>query len=383
MWACRISKDFIADSGYSEADLLAQTVSSIAGDTVIIDSWHRALRVMQAHVLLSLYYMEAGRFLEGKSNCAAATSLAFSTGLDQPELGYPSYTGSFPLEFLRLSLPEVAYDSRSTESLDAFRAVVILNNYWVAVAGVPSSIPSGAMINTTWTMSDSLSHHRSSMYTFPSQYPQVANLHSAEGFTNYDDSGASTLTTLLADASILLERTIVFTALCQNIDPRPGTDSPHPGEFWALDHRLETFRESLLPVCGAGSVHAAQLRLIIHTFVHAAILQLHSPHNAASLVSHAKCLSAASGVAACLGRARLAGWAHVDPVLGPLLAVFVESLIVQLPLSMGTPDILSTILSALQTLAPRSALIETCYIATQQRYAVAQMNMELEVLPQQ
>ncbi|KAJ7214857.1 hypothetical protein GGX14DRAFT_609539 [Mycena pura] len=366
LWACRVLKDSVADSGYSEENLLAQTISAVAGDTMLIDSWDRALRVMQAQVLLSFYYMETGRFLEGKSYCAAATSLAFSTGLHQ--LGYPSYARPFPPEFLRLSLPEVAENARSVASINAFRAVVILNNYWVAVSGVPSS-------NPAWMMVHSLSHHNSSMYNFPSQYHQI-DLHSTAGSTNDDDSGTSALA-LFADASSLLARTIVFTALYQGIDP-------HPAEFWALDHRLESFCESLLPVGGAGSAPTVQLHLTTHIFVYAAILQLHSPHSATSLVSHLKCLSSTSGAARCLADAPLGVWEHADPVLGPLLSAFAEFLIAQLPLSIGSPVVLSAILSALHTLAPRSALIEKCHSLTQQRYAVAQMSMELgvPVLPQ-
>ncbi|KAJ7214852.1 hypothetical protein GGX14DRAFT_609532 [Mycena pura] len=369
LWTSSISQNFIADSGYSHEDLLSQTLSAIAGDAMSIDSRHRALQIMQAEVLLSLYYMETGRFLEGP----------------------------LPLEFLRLSssLPVGADNTRSAQSINAVWSIVILNNYWVAVSGVPSSVPSGTTINTAWPAVVSSAHdanHSSSMLNFLSQD------HCVDGSTNDDDSDTSTLA-LLADASSLLARTIVFTALYQGIDP-------HSVEFWALDHRLESFRERLLlqVVGGAGSAPTVQLHLISHIFVYAAILQLHSAHSAASLVSHAKCLSATNGAATCLTDARLGDWEHADPILGPLLSAFAEFLIAQLSLSIqvGPPVVLGTILSALNTLAPRSALIgtphflvvrpgldpysldrpEKCYVATQHRYAVAQMSMKFGVYAQ-
>ncbi|KAJ7214859.1 hypothetical protein GGX14DRAFT_359806, partial [Mycena pura] len=306
LWACSISQNFIA---YSEEDLLAQTVSAIASDAMSIDSWHRALPVMQAEILLSLYYMETGRFLEGSYHCAAATSLAFSTGLHQ--LGYPSYIGPLPLEFLRPSLPAVADNARSAESVNAFWSIVILNNYWVAVSGVPSSVPSGTPINTTWPAVASSAHdahHSSSMFNFPSH---VDNLQSTTGSTNNYVSGTFPLT-LLADASNLLKHAIAFIALYQGTRPSPGAGFPHPAEFCTLDHRLETFRDSLSPITGGGG----PTDLITHIFVHAAILQLHFPHTITCIVSLAKCLSAASGVAACLTDTRLGDWEHADPVLG-------------------------------------------------------------------
>ncbi|KAJ7214860.1 hypothetical protein GGX14DRAFT_338983, partial [Mycena pura] len=311
LWACRISQKFIADGGYSEEGLLGQTVAAIAGDAMSIDSWHRALQIMQADVLLSLYYMETGRLLEGSHYCAAATSLAFSTGLHQ--LGYPSYTGPLPQEFLRVSLAAVADNARQRR-LNAFWSVVILNNYWVAVSGVPSSIHSGTTINSAWPLVSSVHHSTgSSMFNFLSQYHHVTNLHSTAGSTSNYASGNSPLA-LLADASNLLQHAIAFNALYQGThgDLHPGTDLHHPAEFWALDHRVETFRNSLSSITGG----CGPTGLITHIFVHAAILQLHYPHTIASIVSHAKCLSAGSGVAACLTDTRLGDWEHADPVLG-------------------------------------------------------------------
>ncbi|KAJ7214893.1 hypothetical protein GGX14DRAFT_609672 [Mycena pura] len=355
LWASRISQNLFVESHYSPADLVARTVSAIAGDTMLIDSCRRTLQVIQAEVLLSLYYMEAGHFLQGSYHCAAATSLAFSIGLHQ--LGYPSYPGPFPPEILRHFHPMDTVNARSTELLNAFLSVVILNNYWVVSCGVPSSIPSGTTISTPW----------------PTSY-QVTQLHSIAASTRNDVAGNSPLA-LLANASTLFECTIAFTALYRGYH--------HPAEFGALDHHLEAFRGSLPPIHGVVDAPSTQLCLVTHIFVNAALLQLHVLHNVASSTAHAKCLSASRRVAAILADTRLGDWEHADPVFGPLLAAFAEFLIAQLPL--GTPSVrayLRAILSALQTLAPRSTLIEKCHTATQQRYAAAQVGPG-RVFPQQ
>lgn len=144
LWA---SRDFMAD-GFSEEDLLARTITDIASDTMLIDSWQRTLQAIQAQVLLSLYHMDTGRFLEGRYHCAAVTSLAYSTNLHQ--LGHPSLTGPFPPDFLQHSLPVDADNAQSANLMGAFRSIVILNNYWVAATGAPSNVPSGTMIGAPW-----------------------------------------------------------------------------------------------------------------------------------------------------------------------------------------------------------------------------------------
>ncbi|KAJ7214894.1 hypothetical protein GGX14DRAFT_609674 [Mycena pura] len=348
LWASRISQNLIVDSRYSQEYLVARTVSAIAGDTMLIDSCHRTLQVIQAEVLLSLYYMEVGQFLQGSYHCAAATSLAFSIGLHQH--GYPSYPGPFPPEILRHFHPMDTVNVRSTKLLSAFWSVVILNNYWVAACGVPSRIPSGTTIGTPW--------------------PTVTQLHSVAASTRNDVAGNSLLA-LLANASILFECVITFTVIYQGLH--------YPAEFEALDYHLEAFSESLPPIHGVVDVPSTQLCLVTHIFVNAALLQLHVLHNVASSAAHAKCLSASSRVAAILTDTPLGDWvgARRSNIRGPFCCQF---LIAQLPL--GPPSVLTylnAILSALQTLAPRSTLIEICYIATQRRYAAAQVSLGLEV----
>ncbi|KAJ7229776.1 hypothetical protein GGX14DRAFT_691965 [Mycena pura] len=345
LWGDRLSQNHTADR-HSEEDLLARTVSGIARDiTMLIDSSHRTLQVIQAEVLLSLYYMEDGRFLEGSCHRATATSLAFSTGLHR--LGHASYTTPFPPEFLRLVLPV----DTAARSAKAFWAVVILNNYWVAASGIPSSIPFGVTISIPWPTTTQANH-----------------FHSIAASTQ-DDVAVNCPLALLANASILLERAVTFTSLYQGLS--------HPAEFGTLDYRLESFRGSLFPICGSGGAESiTQTVFVTHVFVHAASLQLHAPHIATSHVSHAKCLSAAGSVAELLGNVCLADWEYADPVVGPLLASFAEFLIAQLPLGPPfVPTHLEAILSALRKLASRGAFIAKCYSATQQRYAAARVNL--------
>ncbi|KAF8212683.1 hypothetical protein K438DRAFT_2167526 [Mycena galopus ATCC 62051] len=82
LWAIRLSANPIADSAYSEVEVLAQTVHHVASDIATVEaSPHRALHLIQAEILLSLYYLDCGRFLEGNYHRAAATSLAFTAVL--------------------------------------------------------------------------------------------------------------------------------------------------------------------------------------------------------------------------------------------------------------------------------------------------------------
>lgn len=149
LWAIRVSPGPIADSIYSEEELLGRVIHHLGRDVATIEgSQQRLLHLIQAEVLLSLYYLDSGRFLEGNYHCAGATSLAFSVGLHQ--LGTPSQRPYPPLVISGVTTPASADNIRAREEIDAFWSVVILNNYFVAVSGIPSNIPCDARISTPW-----------------------------------------------------------------------------------------------------------------------------------------------------------------------------------------------------------------------------------------
>ncbi|KAF7350574.1 Transcriptional activator protein acu-15 [Mycena sanguinolenta] len=326
LWANRVSANSIADSTYSDKELLAQTIHHVARDIAVVEPLlQHMLHLIQTEVLLALYYLDCGRLLEGNYHRAGAASLAFSMGLHQ--LG-PLSQGSYPFGIgilAQMGTPAQISDVARTEMIDAFWSVVILNNYFVAASDIPSSIPCDASIRTPW----------------PTHFLNIAT---PVPFTPGNDLAGHSPLTLLAKASIQLERTIAFTTRI--------ADLPPPPEFWAMETRLETFRDHLPPF--DANCPTDQVTLVTHSFVNVAIIRLYSSHTG---VHADACLIAAYCIAARLADARIAEWKMADPILGPLLATVADVFIANLDLDAQAATAIQTTLSVMKVLACRSPLI--------------------------
>ncbi|KAF7350560.1 Transcriptional activator protein acu-15 [Mycena sanguinolenta] len=333
LWANHISANSIADSRYSDEQLLARAVHHVARGVAVVDpSPQRILHMIQAEVLLALYYLDGGRLLEGNYHRAGAASLAFSMGLHQ--IGSSSQ-GSYSL-----NTAQMGGDGLSrTEMIDAFWSVVILNNCFVVASDVPSSIPCDALISTPW--------------------PTHSLNDGAPGpFIPGNDVAGHSALTLLANASVQLERTIVFTARNPSL--------PVPPEFWVISTRLETFRGHLQPVDADHSTD--QVTLVTHAFVNVAIIRLYSPHATLWAAARAKCLDAARWVFIRLASARITEWEVADPILGPLLATVADVLIANRNHDGQATAAIQTTLSAMRVLARLSPLVQQYLAGIQQRY---------------
>ncbi|KAJ7044265.1 hypothetical protein C8F04DRAFT_1228648 [Mycena alexandri] len=350
LWANHISPTSVALSMYSEEDLLARAVRSHATDVATIGDAPRLLHLIQAEVLLSFYYLDCGCSMEGNYHRAAATSLALTARLHQ--LGTPSQSRYSTLDFFNVNLAAPGDAIRARELVNAFWSVVVLNNYWVAASGTPSNIPSDAPINTPWPTDHSVA-------------PLVPNMSFSVPVDSRDnDVQGHSAFTLLAKASILLERTVAFTI--QYPEAHLASQAlPLPLEFWTIEHRLDSFRGHLL----LDTSETSQMSLITHVFANTAILRLGGPNCAICAVARSKCLTAANCVSTRLNEARLDEWNQADPILGPLLGIVADALMGILPhVPQAAPD-LQTTLAALHTLSRWSPLIRQCLAATQQQYA--------------
>ncbi|KAJ7686262.1 hypothetical protein B0H17DRAFT_908369, partial [Mycena rosella] len=111
---------------------------------------HRILQTLQAQVLLSYYYLRSARPVEGRYHSATAVFLALDAGLHMlsspniPRAAYP------PFPVVQMLLTPATGDKEVAQRINAFWAAWILNNYWVAVGGTPSAIPTGLPIDTPW-----------------------------------------------------------------------------------------------------------------------------------------------------------------------------------------------------------------------------------------
>ncbi|KAJ7814493.1 hypothetical protein B0H14DRAFT_3878681 [Mycena olivaceomarginata] len=349
LWATHVSESPLAGSVYSEEELLARTAHHIARDIAAGDVLpQRMLRMIQTEVLLSLYYLDYGRLLEANYHRAGATSLALISGLHQ--LGASSQN----LVVQGENIPIQMGAGLRMEMINAFWSVLLINNYCVAASDAPSSMPYDAPIDTPW----------------PTHFPNVATRRLCHFSMKMALLGIPPLT-LLTRASIQLERTMSFTAR----NSRICASLPLPSEFWAIETQLERFRSRFPPVDIGHPTD--QISLVTHAFINVAILCLHSPYINIYAEARSMCLTAASCVSVRLADARLAEWEIVDPILGPLLAAVADVLIASLTYVPQASADLQAILSAMQTLARRSPLIQRYLTVTQHQYTAAQQSLGL------
>ncbi|KAF7299827.1 hypothetical protein HMN09_00989400 [Mycena chlorophos] len=113
------------------------------------------LETIQAEVLLSVYYLHASLPTQGRYHAAAAASIAMSAELHLQGVGgqpRQSYHGLNPLEYPMAEplLPPPVDQVEATERVDAFWAMLIVNNCWVACQRDPSGFPYGMPVDTPW-----------------------------------------------------------------------------------------------------------------------------------------------------------------------------------------------------------------------------------------
>ncbi|KAJ7478251.1 hypothetical protein FB451DRAFT_1452564 [Mycena latifolia] len=286
------------------------------------------LDTIQAEVLLSFYYLHMALPVQGRYHSAHTP--------------YPRFALGAPL----LPPPVNAVDE--TLRINAFWAVVILNNYWVGAEGSPSAIPFGIPIDTPWPGSSSAGA-------------------TITKFLNGNDPYGSSPVALLAKASILLERIIASAART--------VGSPDPAAFASLDHRLHLFQAALPPLPGP------QTLVLARALVELAIVRLHAPHARTADPARTNALAAAGRVVASLGATNLLDGAHkTDPMFGPVYAtvarVYMDEIAALTSQPRAQPQALrdlearlGSVMNGLASLAAYSPIIDRCFVDMRATYA--------------
>ncbi|KAJ7613386.1 hypothetical protein FB45DRAFT_1064996 [Roridomyces roridus] len=299
------------------------------------------LETIQAQVLLSFYYLDTAQPVQGRIHAAGAASLAFSTSLNEfrPQTGAPD----------------------EMQRVNAFWAVVTLNNFWVAAYGGPSAVPYGVRIDTPWPGSVS-NQGSGSISSF---------------LSGHDSQGSALAITYLIKSSVLLERILAFVE-------RAGVGPADSTAFATLDRRLHTFQAVLPPLSPLLQASQAEqeraLLLIAHALVDTAVVRLHMRAAESSASARGKCLTAASRIVDAVR-----GYAGVgvrpDPIIGPICSAAARVYTTELGALAMThspraaskmrevEDRLGGLMSVMTSLAGYSPLIERCIVDIQAAYA--------------
>ncbi|KAJ6506786.1 Zn(2)-Cys(6) binuclear cluster domain-containing protein [Mycena sanguinolenta] len=298
LWGVHLSKD-PKITVYEPAFLshaLRSTASSLSGThpRTIIHS-------IQASVLLAYYFIRNARFLEGKYHISAAVSIALSAGLhriraprDSELAGRPGITGTLPP-------PKDAREEG--ERIDAFWAVLAVNNCWASRDGASSNIsygPASALaIHTPWPLD--ITDYVQRPHLLPSQ-----SIETVKRFLEDAPDNATSGAALYAKAGVLYGEATRVSARY-----RSGDISSDDPEFNALDRKIEAIILSLPPIQSKRS-------LVVHTLAHGAAMVLHNALTDISVGSRTKTLIAARAVVDILARADIPNMGMIDPVLAPL-----------------------------------------------------------------
>ncbi|KAJ6487611.1 hypothetical protein C8R45DRAFT_993761 [Mycena sanguinolenta] len=295
LWGAHLSTS--APISVHEISLLSDALRTAARG-LSNDSCPNAIRqTIQAEMLLAQYFFRNARMLEGKYHASAAVSIVLSSGFHKirsTNIEAPVSLISFPP------------NSRSEgESINAFWAVLTLNNTWLAADGSPRDL-SSAVVDTPWPLD---------IYAYP-QEPELLPLQSSstiESFlSNVPDRGTS-LSALHAKAAIVFEQASRLARFTENItlqNPQTLAD-----EFGNLEKVIETLGQLLPPLEKNGS-HS--LLLIVHSLVQVAIIQVHNPFVFKHEVSRSRALSAGMAVVEFVRQTNLGDFEYIDAIVGTL-----------------------------------------------------------------
>ncbi|KAJ7149308.1 hypothetical protein C8R43DRAFT_1193091 [Mycena crocata] len=287
LWGCVLSP-IAPNDPYAEENFLNSALRGLPLDlATFVLTPQLVVETIQAEVLLSCYYLHSARLVEGRHHSAAAVTLALEAGLHM--LGpttrprhehYPS----FPLVQTLLLPP--ASNQEATERVNAFWAVWILNNYWIAAMGCPSAIPSNIHIDTPW----------------PDAIGGGATI---SNFLSGNSQDGLSPVALLAKASTMLERIIAFSS--------PTSGPPDPSTFNSWVKRLQTFQSSLPPLPGSKTL------VVTHALTDLAILRLHAPYSQTSETLRTTSIRAAARIVSNLTAVSSDDAIYkINPILGTL-----------------------------------------------------------------
>ncbi|KAF7359789.1 hypothetical protein MVEN_00704000 [Mycena venus] len=323
LWGTRISsKSPPPEFEYTEEDLLALTVHNLAHDIHLSRrmTHHTSFLVqtIQAEVLLSLWYLNAGETLLGRYHSMAATS--FVGALHSSLLQFVS---------LEKGSSTPADGAEFAEREKVLWAVIVLDKMWLAASVLPSNSPASPM---------------ASSHTIP---PTII-------YWGHVPFG------LLATASLLFERSVILSTA-----PIERQDF---AEFLTLDQQLDAFQQGLpsmeSPDC---ALPTDQTLLAAHSLANVASIRLHAPHIPIRPESTRRAFVAADRVISDFTRADVLDWNHANPIFGPFLSAVCTFYISHYHLG-PHPQIvanLEILLNVLSTLSQLSPLIHHCYAVTQ------------------
>ncbi|KAF8633206.1 hypothetical protein AX15_001474 [Amanita polypyramis BW_CC] len=300
----------------------------------------KVLHTLQAHVLLSYYFLRIGRFLEAKMQCGTAISLVIGTGMHKMRSTNPAYLGSpSPIGVQAESLvymPPPRDGEEEAERIAGFWTVYMLSKMLGVALESPTAVCSsfeapGMCIDTPWPLDIDEGEQK----VMPAEIKGNFTIRSF--LTGTVPPSTFSYFAMGVQAAVLLHRA---THLSGTWSPtmQPRDYQSYANIFQSTHRIIDIFRAALpplmhtTPVASPTSFHAEhnyrfRTLLLTHAMVDAAVIKLHGHFAyaydaaggyAADSASRQFCLDAAKRIVAGCELVSAGEVAFVNPIMGTL-----------------------------------------------------------------
>ncbi|KAI0674912.1 hypothetical protein C8Q78DRAFT_966041 [Trametes maxima] len=334
LWACYLSRP--GSLSQYEQLYLSRTTAAL-GDAMQYTA--KAVDVVQACSLLSLYFLSNGRLLEGSYYLSAAATLSIQCRLHQIGSETEVLNNSWDASF---DLPPPKDKVERGERIATFWQVYNLDRCWSVVLRRPATVPDSdhpmATISTPWAQR--LEDYENDDLDVGSGSPTL------RGFSQQGQSsslnGAFSMASLRVKASALFEGA---NRLSTSWSPRSLASGSFSESFVTFEHSIMRFTTTLLPLHQVGGAipDDKYALIVIHSLAHASMIRLHSPFMRDDGVSREKSLRAARALIHVTKLITDADFEFLDPVIGSCWASAAKVLESELArLQSSWPDPLNT-----------------------------------------
>ncbi|KAK7040561.1 Zn(2)-C6 fungal-type domain-containing protein [Favolaschia claudopus] len=300
LWGSHLSHSEALSS--QTTTLLPEALRSAATSLSNQRNPNTVIQTIQAEALLAQYFFRNARILEGKYHASTAVSIALSSGFHKiRSANIQSNPPQSPTGY-----PPTAQEEG--ERINAFWAVLTLNNTWLAADGSPGDV-SYAIVDTPWPLDIEM---YSQTHTQPSNSSSTV-----ENFLTNVPDHATALVALHAKAAIVFDQAYRLATQFTESMNRTNQPNNHCAEYSRL-HQVIEFLKQALPPISSSEVNSKSLLLVIHSFVHAATIQLNNPFRLHFDISRSRAINAAISIVDCMRQTNLPTVGYIDAIVGTL-----------------------------------------------------------------
>ncbi|KAJ7658625.1 hypothetical protein DFH06DRAFT_1090136 [Mycena polygramma] len=291
MWGAHFASDALRELGFRQKALQCAAVE------LTQDALTSFLHTIQAEVLLSHFFFDAGRFLEARAHAATAAGLVVGAGLHQiRSLNHPAIPviGITAADGEELRLPPPADALEEGERINGFWTVFVLQrNLSIALEPynrVGDVLETGGDIDTPWPME--LSDYDQGRLA--SDFRGSSTVHDyLSGLSScwQERSPSDSIFALHVKACILLHRAVHMHRQWRPDLPAPEAQSWLTA-FGVVERLICTLRSQLPDIEGLQGHRSVPNMLLTHSLLDAATIRLHGPFYGRS-PSTENCLAAA------------------------------------------------------------------------------------------